>query len=93
MIIGCVVLSQEEILIHEDGKEEKIDLLETENVFGEVGVLCNMPQPFTVRVLELCKVLRLDKGSFNDIIQVYFNDGRIVIHNLLEVPTYASGCL
>ncbi|CAM6127017.1 unnamed protein product [Calypogeia fissa] len=74
----------EEIYVHEDGKEERIDQLEAESVFGEVGVLCNIPQPFTVRVVELCRVLRLDKHAFTDIIEIFFNDGRLVINNLLE---------
>ncbi|CAM6092005.1 unnamed protein product [Calypogeia fissa] len=74
----------EEILVHEDGKEERINQLEAETVFGEVGVLCEIPQPFTVRVVELCRVLRIDKHAFAGIIKIYFNDGRLVINNLLE---------
>lgn len=74
----------EEILVHEDGKLEMIEKHQADSIFGEVGVLCNIPQPFTVRVLELCRLLRVDKHAFTDLVQIYFNDGRLVINNLLE---------
>ncbi|BBN01136.1 uncharacterized protein MPTK1_2g04950 [Marchantia polymorpha subsp. ruderalis] len=74
----------EEVLVAEDGSEEVVAQLDAESICGEVGVLCNIPQPFTVRVVELCRLLRLDKNSFTHIVQIYFNDGRKLINNLLE---------
>ncbi|CAM6105245.1 unnamed protein product [Calypogeia fissa] len=74
----------EEVLVHEDGKVEMVEKHQAESIFGEVGVLCNIPQPFTVRVLELCRLLRVDKHAFTDLVQIYFNDGRLLINNLLE---------
>ncbi|XVF09412.1 hypothetical protein REPUB_Repub07fG0090500 [Reevesia pubescens] len=58
--------------------------LQTFSSFGEVSFLCNTPQPYTIRVRELCRVLRLDKRSFMEIIEIYFSDGRIILNNLLE---------
>ncbi|XVE91039.1 hypothetical protein DITRI_Ditri20bG0124000 [Diplodiscus trichospermus] len=58
--------------------------LQTFSSFGEVSFLCSTPQPYTIRVIELCRVLRLDKRSFMEIVEIYFSDGRIILNNLLE---------
>ncbi|GMI92012.1 STELAR K+ outward rectifier [Hibiscus trionum] len=74
----------EEIVIGEDGSEETVTLLEPNSSFGEISILCNIPQPYTVRVCELCRLLRLDKQSFSNILEIYFYDGRKVLNNILE---------
>ncbi|KAL5815414.1 hypothetical protein ACOSQ4_026055 [Xanthoceras sorbifolium] len=68
----------------EDDEEKLLTHLHTYSSFGEVSFLCNTPQPYTIRVRELCKVLRLDRQSFLEIIGIYFFDGRIILNNLLE---------
>ncbi|PON79288.1 Voltage dependent potassium channel [Parasponia andersonii] len=67
-----------------DEREELCTRLQTYSSFGEVSFLCNTPQRYTVVVRELCKVLRLDKQSFTEILKIYFLDGRIILNNLLE---------
>ncbi|KAK1410666.1 hypothetical protein QVD17_37204 [Tagetes erecta] len=74
----------EEVVICEDGSEETISNLKLHDSFGDVSVLCNIPQPYTVRVCELCRLLRLDKQTFTNILEIYFHDGRKVLNNLLE---------
>ncbi|XP_020270421.1 potassium channel KOR1-like [Asparagus officinalis] len=74
----------EAIGICEDGTEETILMLEPSCSFGDISVLCNIPQPYTVRVCELCRLLRIDKQLLSNIIQIYFVDGRRVLSNLLE---------
>uniref|UniRef100_A0A0D9WNW3 Potassium channel n=1 Tax=Leersia perrieri TaxID=77586 RepID=A0A0D9WNW3_9ORYZ len=76
--------------IGEDGQEETILMLEPESSFGEIAVLCNIPQPFTVRVCELCRLLRLDKQSFTNILEIYFVDGRRILSNLSESSEYGG---
>ncbi|CAN6700288.1 unnamed protein product [Malus baccata var. baccata] len=39
----------EEVGIGEDGTEETLELLEPNSSFGEISILCNIPQLFTVR--------------------------------------------
>lgn len=78
-------LMQEEVGICEDGTEDTISILKPNSLFGEVSILCNIPQPYTVRVCELCRLLRLDKQSFSNILEIYFHDGRRILNNLLEV--------
>ncbi|XP_042480826.1 LOW QUALITY PROTEIN: potassium channel SKOR-like, partial [Macadamia integrifolia] len=74
----------EEVGIGEDGSEETLSLLERYRSFGEVSILCNIPQPCAVVVRELCRLLRIDKQSFTNILQIYFFDGRTILSNLLE---------
>ncbi|GAA0143110.1 ion channel [Lithospermum erythrorhizon] len=74
----------EEVGLAEDGSDETVSLLEPGSSFGEVSILCNIPQPYTVRVRELCRLLRIDKQSFSNILDIYFHDGRRILTNLLE---------
>ncbi|KAK6913511.1 Ankyrin repeat [Dillenia turbinata] len=74
----------EEVGIAEDGSEETVSLLQPDSLFGEISILCNIPQPYTVRVCELCRLLRIDKQSFTSILEIYFYDGRKILNNLLE---------
>jgi len=74
----------EEVGIGADGLEETVSKLEPNSLFGEISILCNIPQPYTVRVCELCRLLRLDKQSFSNILDIYFNDGRRILNNLLQ---------
>uniref|UniRef100_A0A6N2KC42 Potassium channel n=1 Tax=Salix viminalis TaxID=40686 RepID=A0A6N2KC42_SALVM len=67
-----------------DREEEFLKRLQTHSSFGEVSFLSNTPQPYSIRVRELCRVLRLDKQSFIEILDIYFSDGRIILNNLLE---------
>nr|GMC62447.1 potassium channel SKOR-like [Ipomoea batatas] len=74
----------EEVGIAKDGSEETVARLEPNSSFGEVSILCNIPQPYTVRVCELCRLLRIDKQSFSNILDIFFHDGRRILDNLLE---------
>ncbi|PSS26770.1 Potassium channel SKOR like [Actinidia chinensis var. chinensis] len=74
----------EEVGIRADGSEESVSNLEPNSSFGEISILCNIPQPYTVRVCDLCRLLRVDKQSFSNILEIYFHDGRIILNNLLE---------
>ncbi|KAK1300048.1 Potassium channel KOR2 [Acorus calamus] len=74
----------EEVVVGEDGLEECVAVLEPHNVFGEVAILCSIPQPYTVRVCELCRLLRLEKQSLTSILRLYFVDSRQILSNLLK---------
>ena len=76
---------QEKVGTAEDGSEETVSLLPPNSSFGEISILCSIPQPYTVRVCELCRLLRLDKQSFTNILDIYFYDGRKILNNLIEV--------
>ncbi|MQM14768.1 hypothetical protein Taro_047705 [Colocasia esculenta] len=70
--------------INGEGSDGSAAELVPYSIFGEVAVLCNIPQPYTVRVRELCRLLRIDKQSLTSILQLYFKDSRQVLSNLLE---------
>ncbi|CAI5467807.1 unnamed protein product, partial [Closterium sp. Yama58-4] len=61
--------------------------LGTGSMFGEVAVLCNIPQPFDVSVIEFCQVLRLERDDLNTAIATFMVDGRKIVDNLLERTT------
>uniref|UniRef100_A0A5B7CAK4 Potassium channel n=1 Tax=Davidia involucrata TaxID=16924 RepID=A0A5B7CAK4_DAVIN len=68
----------------DDETEEPHPRLPKYSSFGEISVLCNIPAPYTIRVCEISKLLRVDKQAFIEILEIYFSDGRIIINNLLE---------
>ncbi|CAL5445307.1 unnamed protein product [Camellia sinensis] len=70
----------------EETRESPLHLqtYKTHSSFGEISMLCNIPAPYAVRVCELSRLLRLDKKSLTDILEIYFFDGRIILNNVLE---------
>ncbi|XP_048594685.1 potassium channel KAT2-like isoform X2 [Brassica napus] len=52
------------------------------DAFGEIGVLCYTPQPFTVRTTELCQILRVHKKSLISAMRAHIEDGRTIKNNL-----------
>ncbi|XP_042380021.1 potassium channel KOR2-like [Zingiber officinale] len=74
----------EELFIGEDGAEEPIVELTTSDTLGDVALLCHIPQPFAVRVCELCKVLLIEKQSWGNILQLHMKDHTQMLINLLE---------
>ncbi|PIA25119.1 hypothetical protein AQUCO_12500026v1 [Aquilegia coerulea] len=54
------------------------------DAFGEIGVLCHRPQPFTARTTELSQILRVNRTSLTNIIQTNIEDGEIIMNNLLQ---------
>lgn len=88
-LLCSLCTDQEEIMTGEGGSEQVISELLPYNVVGDVAVICNTPQPYTVRVSELCRLLRIDKQSLTSILQMYLKDSRQILSNLLKVhPNY-----
>ncbi|XP_010450508.1 PREDICTED: potassium channel GORK-like [Camelina sativa] len=74
----------EALVTKPDGSEQSVTFLGPHASFGDISIICNISQPFTVRVCELCHLLRLDKQSFSNILDIYFHDGRKILNNLVE---------
>ncbi|XP_058101102.1 potassium channel KAT3-like isoform X3 [Magnolia sinica] len=53
-------------------------------MFGEIGVLCQRPQPFTARTCELSQILRLSRISLMNVIQANMEDGSVLMSNFLQ---------
>ncbi|XP_058196146.1 potassium channel KAT3-like [Rhododendron vialii] len=52
------------------------------DIFGEIGVLCNRTQPFTVRTAEISQILRLNKTILMKLIRANTEDGDTIMSNL-----------
>lgn len=72
----------------ENEAEKCVRISETCSSLNELSVLCNIPVPNTVRVAELSKLLRIDKQSLLDILEIHYADARIILDNLLEVSYF-----
>ncbi|XP_022855664.1 potassium channel KAT3-like [Olea europaea var. sylvestris] len=53
-------------------------------MLGEIGVIFNIPQPFTVRTKRLSQVIRISHNHFKQLVQPLSEDGKIVISNFLQ---------
>ncbi|KAI3773975.1 hypothetical protein L1987_48515 [Smallanthus sonchifolius] len=68
----------------ENEAEKRVRTLEACSSLNEMSLLCNIPVTDTVLVAELSKLLRVDKQSLIDTLEIHFADGRIILDNLLE---------
>ncbi|XP_020587798.1 potassium channel AKT6-like [Phalaenopsis equestris] len=74
----CYYSSVSGLLIQVQGRAYAGDIV------GEVGVLYNIPEPFTIRTIELSQILRLSKNILVNIIRESIMDGAIIMNNLLQ---------
>lgn len=52
---------------------------------GEIGVVFNIPQPFTVRTRRLSQVIRIGHHQFKEMVQSDIDDAKIIITNFMNV--------
>lgn len=71
--------------MREDGSEEPVAELKNNDAFGHISVLCNIRQPFQVRVHELCRLLQIERQSLCNLLQMYFKDRNQMLINVLKV--------
>ncbi|XP_022139882.1 potassium channel KAT3-like isoform X2 [Momordica charantia] len=64
-----------------DGHDRVMGQATAGDMFGELGVLCQRPQPFTVRTTKLSQILRLKRTSLLYIIQSNTEDGNFIMNN------------
>ncbi|RRT78939.1 hypothetical protein B296_00026358 [Ensete ventricosum] len=79
-----VVSGTVEMRTHVDGVEKVHERVTAGEVFGEMGVLCHIPQPFTIRTIELAQILRLNRSVFFSTIRESKQDATIVLRNLFQ---------
>uniref|UniRef100_A0A453EEX5 Potassium channel n=2 Tax=Aegilops tauschii subsp. strangulata TaxID=200361 RepID=A0A453EEX5_AEGTS len=71
-----------------DGREKVEKLLSGGDIFGEIGVLCNIPQPLTFRTSRISQLLRLNTTVLKNIIQENKHDKEIIMNNLYQVRSF-----
>jgi len=52
---------------------------------GEIGVMFNIPQPFTVRSRGLSQVIRINHHHFKQMVQPFSDDGKAIMYNFIQV--------
>ncbi|OEL36096.1 Potassium channel KAT1 [Dichanthelium oligosanthes] len=67
-----------------NGNEQVYRKVEEGDMFGEVGALCDIPQPFTCRTATLSQLLRISKIRLTEIIQEHRKDSNILMNNLFQ---------
>ncbi|KAK7410305.1 hypothetical protein VNO78_00993 [Psophocarpus tetragonolobus] len=74
-----------DLLIYKNGVEQILFKLESGGMAGEIGVMFNIPQPFTVRSRELSKVIRINHHYFRQmLLQPFSEDGKAIIYNFIQ---------
>ncbi|XP_048132300.1 potassium channel KAT3-like [Rhodamnia argentea] len=71
-----------DLISNREGHNQVLGKAVTGDVFGEIGVLCHRPQPFSVRTKEVSQILRLTSTSLGNIMQVNKEDGHVIMNNL-----------
>ncbi|KAG5034278.1 hypothetical protein JHK87_009188 [Glycine soja] len=84
-----------DVLIYKNGSEQKffqfLFKLESGGMAGEIGVMFNIPQPFTVRSRGLSQVIRINHHHFKQMVQPFSDDGKTIIYNFIKHLTRNEG--
>ncbi|XP_020277279.1 potassium channel KAT3-like isoform X1 [Asparagus officinalis] len=79
-----IVSGEVEVLTNTNGSDKFLERLGQGKMAGEIGVMLNIPQPFTVRSRRLSQVLRISHQHFGQILQTYIEEGLRIASNFLE---------
>ncbi|KNA08948.1 hypothetical protein SOVF_158100 [Spinacia oleracea] len=71
-----------DMVTHINGRDQVVQKILAGDIFGEMEVLCDRPQPFTVRTTELSQILRLNRTALTNTIHANKADGQIIMSNL-----------
>ncbi|KAF8400772.1 hypothetical protein HHK36_014073 [Tetracentron sinense] len=73
-----------DLLTYKNGTEQFLSNLGPADMAGEIGVIFNIPQPFTVRSKRLSQVIRISHQHFKQIVQPHTVDGKTIISNFVQ---------
>ncbi|KAL8103455.1 hypothetical protein AgCh_027875 [Apium graveolens] len=73
-----------DLIVNIDGHDQVIGKVLAGELFGEIGVLCHRPQPYTARTTEISQILRLNRNALMNIIHENSDDGRIIMNNFYQ---------
>lgn len=79
-----IVSGAVDVLTHKNGMEQFLTKLGSPDIIGEVGVIFNIPQLFTVRTKRLSQVIRISHNHFKQLVQPLNEDGKTIISNFLQ---------
>ncbi|XP_031738659.1 potassium channel KAT3 isoform X2 [Cucumis sativus] len=73
-----------DVISYKTGTEQILSKLESPKMAGEIAVMLNIPQPFTVRTRRLSQVVRISHHHFKQLIQPNSNDGKVLFSNFAQ---------
>ncbi|OAY26718.1 potassium channel KAT3 isoform X2 [Manihot esculenta] len=79
-----LVSGEVDVLTYKNGTEQSLSKLGAADMAGEIGVIFNIPQPFTVRTKRLSQVIRMSHHHFKQMVQPQSEDGKIIISNFIQ---------
>uniref|UniRef100_A0A0D9V4Z9 Potassium channel n=1 Tax=Leersia perrieri TaxID=77586 RepID=A0A0D9V4Z9_9ORYZ len=74
----------------EDGTEKLVMKIGPQGMAGEIGVMFNIPQPFTIRSRRLTQVVRITFGHMVQTVRPNTADGVIVFSNFVQVSDFVE---
>ncbi|KAG5517283.1 hypothetical protein RHGRI_037888 [Rhododendron griersonianum] len=79
-----LVLGAVDFIVEIQGHDQVFGKATAGEIFGEIGVLCNRPQPFTFRTAEISQMLRLNRSKLMKLIRENTEDRDTIMNNLLK---------
>ncbi|CAH8377967.1 unnamed protein product [Eruca vesicaria subsp. sativa] len=73
-----------EIIRSKGASEQVLAKLGPGDMAGEIGVVFNIPQPFTVRTRRLSQVIRISHHKFKEMVQSDIDDSKMMITNFMK---------
>ncbi|KAF0924840.1 hypothetical protein E2562_014934 [Oryza meyeriana var. granulata] len=67
-----------------DGTEKVQEVLCGGEIFGEIGVLCGIPQPCAFHTIKVSQLLRLNTAVLKNIIKENSDDRQVILNNLCQ---------
>uniref|UniRef100_A0A804MY08 Potassium channel n=1 Tax=Zea mays TaxID=4577 RepID=A0A804MY08_MAIZE len=67
-----------------DGVENVQGVMYAGEIFGEIGALCSVPQPFTICTTKISQLLRVSTTVLKNIIEENKDDEQIVLNNIFQ---------
>lgn len=83
--VYIIVSGEVEIIDSALEKERIFGILQSGDMFGEVGALCCKPQSFTFRTKTLSQLLKLKTSALIETMQIKQEDYVAIIKNFLQV--------
>ncbi|XP_019157682.1 PREDICTED: potassium channel KAT3-like [Ipomoea nil] len=80
-----IVSGAVDVLAYKNGTEQFLSKLGPPEMAGELGVIFNIPQPFTVRSKRLSQVIRISHHHFKQLLQPPTDDGKKILSNFRQV--------
>ncbi|KAL0917933.1 hypothetical protein M5K25_013042 [Dendrobium thyrsiflorum] len=80
-----VIAGELDVLTNENGTEKILSAIGPADMAGEIGVILNIPQPFTIRSKSISQVVRIGHSHFRQVVELHIAEGKTILSNFLQV--------